>query len=50
MGNETVAPELDGHNNGPDNVGIGVADLSAVIDFFRELGFELEGRATIEGE
>ncbi|WP_226469650.1 VOC family protein [Luteimonas panaciterrae] len=33
-----------------DNVGIVVADLAATIDFFRELGLELEGRATIEGE
>ena len=33
-----------------DNVGIVVADLGGTIDFFRELGLELEGRATIEGE
>ena len=33
-----------------DNVGIVVDDLAATIEFFRELGFELEGRATIEGE
>ena len=33
-----------------DNVGIVVEDLDATIDFFRELGLELEGRATIEGE
>src|ERR1700759_4411121 len=33
-----------------DNVGIVVDDLKATIDFFRELGLELEGRATIEGE
>ena len=33
-----------------DNVGIVVEDLDAAIDFFRELGLELEGRATIEGE
>ena len=33
-----------------DNVGIVVDDLAATIDFFRELGLELEGRATIEGE
>ncbi len=33
-----------------DNVGIVVDDLTAAIDFFRELGLELEGRATIEGE
>ncbi len=33
-----------------DNVGIVVDDLEATIDFFRELGLELEGRATVEGE
>jgi catechol 2,3-dioxygenase-like lactoylglutathione lyase family enzyme len=33
-----------------DNVGIVVDDLTAAVDFFRELGLELEGRATIEGE
>src|SRR4051812_21465802 len=33
-----------------DNVGIVVDDLAATIDFFGELGLELEGRATIEGE
>jgi catechol 2,3-dioxygenase-like lactoylglutathione lyase family enzyme len=33
-----------------DNVGIVVDDLDATIDFFRALGLELEGRATIEGE
>ena len=33
-----------------DNVGIVVEDLDATIDFFRELGLELEGKATIEGE
>src|SRR4026209_1347007 len=33
-----------------DNVGIVVDDLAATIDFFRELGLEVEGRATIEGE
>ena len=33
-----------------DNVGIVVDDLEATIDFFGELGLELEGRATIEGE
>jgi catechol 2,3-dioxygenase-like lactoylglutathione lyase family enzyme len=33
-----------------DNVGIVVDDIEAAIDFFRELGLELEGRATIEGE
>ena len=33
-----------------DNVGIVVDDLPATIDFFRELGLELEGQATVEGE
>src|SRR5881392_1561201 len=33
-----------------DNVGIVVDDLGATINFFRELGLELEGRATIEGD
>lgn len=33
-----------------DNVGIVVDDLGMAIDFFRELGLELEGRAAIEGE
>jgi catechol 2,3-dioxygenase-like lactoylglutathione lyase family enzyme len=33
-----------------DNVGIVVDDLAATIDFFRELGLELEGRTTVEGE
>ena len=33
-----------------DNVGIVVEDLAATIDFFRELGLELEGQGTIEGE
>jgi catechol 2,3-dioxygenase-like lactoylglutathione lyase family enzyme len=33
-----------------DNVGIVVEDLAAAIEFFRELGLELEGRATVEGE
>jgi catechol 2,3-dioxygenase-like lactoylglutathione lyase family enzyme len=33
-----------------DNVGIVVDDLDATIAFFRELGLELEGRATVEGE
>lgn len=33
-----------------DNIGIVVEDLEETIDFFRELGLELEGRATIEGE
>jgi catechol 2,3-dioxygenase-like lactoylglutathione lyase family enzyme len=33
-----------------DNIGIVVDDLGQTIDFFQELGLELEGRATIEGE
>src|SRR5580704_14478382 len=33
-----------------DNVGIVVNDLGGAIDFFLDLGLELEGRATIEGE
>ncbi len=32
------------------NVGIVVDDLDETIDFLLELGLELEGRATIEGE
>src|ERR671928_445493 len=33
-----------------DNVGIVVESLDAAVSFFAELGLELEGRATIEGE
>jgi catechol 2,3-dioxygenase-like lactoylglutathione lyase family enzyme len=33
-----------------DNVGIVVEDLPATIAFFRELGLELEGQGTVEGE
>ena len=33
-----------------DNVGIVVEDLRAAIDFFQELGLELEGQATIDEE
>ena len=33
-----------------DNVGIVVDDLEATIAFFGEIGLDLEGRATIEGE
>ena len=33
-----------------DNVGIVVDDLAATIEFFSELGLELEWRATIEGD
>jgi catechol 2,3-dioxygenase-like lactoylglutathione lyase family enzyme len=32
-----------------DNVGIVVNDLDAAIDFFVEIGLELEGRGTFEG-
>lgn len=32
-----------------DNVGIVFDDLEAGIEFFMELGMELEGRATVEG-
>jgi catechol 2,3-dioxygenase-like lactoylglutathione lyase family enzyme len=33
-----------------DNVGIVVDDLPAAIAFFRELGLELEGQATVDGD
>jgi catechol 2,3-dioxygenase-like lactoylglutathione lyase family enzyme len=33
-----------------DNVGIVVEAIDAAIEFFTELGLELEGRASIEGE
>jgi len=33
-----------------DNVGIVVEDIDAAIEFFTELGLELEGRAPIAGE
>jgi catechol 2,3-dioxygenase-like lactoylglutathione lyase family enzyme len=33
-----------------DNVGIVVESLDAAIAFFAELGLELEGRGTVEGE
>jgi catechol 2,3-dioxygenase-like lactoylglutathione lyase family enzyme len=33
-----------------DNVGIVVDDLDGTIDFLSELGLELEGRTTIDGE
>jgi catechol 2,3-dioxygenase-like lactoylglutathione lyase family enzyme len=44
--------ELTGHMaiKRMDNVGIVVEDLAATVEFFRELGLELEGRGTIEGE
>lgn len=32
-----------------DNVGIVVEDIDAAVEFFSELGLELEGRAPIEG-
>ncbi|HZX53878.1 MAG TPA: hypothetical protein VFE86_04320 [Ilumatobacteraceae bacterium] len=33
-----------------DNVGIVVEDLVAAIEFFGELGLELEGQGLVEGE
>ena len=33
-----------------DNIGIVVESLDAAVAFFSELGLELEGRATIEGD
>src|SRR5918911_449165 len=33
-----------------DNVGIVVDDLVATIEFFQELGLELEGQATVDGD
>ncbi|PCE27508.1 glyoxalase [Paraburkholderia acidicola] len=33
-----------------DNVGIVVEDMDATIEFFTELGLDLEGRAPIEGD
>ena len=33
-----------------DNVGIVVEDINAALEFFTELGLELEGRAPIEGD
>ena len=33
-----------------DNVGIVVEDLDAAIEFFGELGLDLEGRAPVEGD
>ena len=33
-----------------DNVGIVVEDLEGAIEFFRELGLDLEGRGMVEGE
>lgn len=33
-----------------DNVGIAVESLDVAVAFFEELGLELEGRATVEGD
>src|SRR3954465_4065333 len=33
-----------------DNVGIVVEDLVAAIEFFQEIGLELEGQMVVEGE
>ncbi len=33
-----------------DNVGIVVEDIDSAIEFFTELGLELEGRAPVEGD
>jgi catechol 2,3-dioxygenase-like lactoylglutathione lyase family enzyme len=33
-----------------DNMGIVVEDLAAAVEFFRELGMELEGTGMVEGE
>ena len=33
-----------------DNVGIVVEDLNAAVEFFTELGLDLEGRAPVEGD
>lgn len=33
-----------------DHVGITVSDLNAAIEFFRDIGLELEGRSPVEGE
>jgi len=33
-----------------DNVGIVVEDLDSAVEFFKELGLALEGRALVEGE
>lgn len=33
-----------------DNIGIVVESLDTVVPFFEELGFKLEGRATIKGD
>jgi catechol 2,3-dioxygenase-like lactoylglutathione lyase family enzyme len=33
-----------------DHAGVVVEDLAAAVAFFEELGLELEGEATVEGE
>lgn len=33
-----------------DNIGIVVEDMAVMVDFFRELGLELQGQGMIEGE
>ena len=33
-----------------DNIGIVVEDIDAAIEFFTELGLDLEGRRRVEGE
>jgi hypothetical protein len=33
-----------------DNVGIVVEDIDAAIEFFAELGLELEGRGRVQGD
>jgi hypothetical protein len=33
-----------------DNVGIVVEDMDTVISFFTKIGFDLEGRMTVEGD
>lgn len=33
-----------------DNIGIVVSDLNPVIEFFHDLGLELEGRTLVEGD
>ena len=33
-----------------DNMGIVVEDLDTTVEFFQDLGLELEGRTTVEGE
>src|SRR3954454_8286267 len=50
-------PDVPGQRRGGDmalkrmdNVGIVVESLDTAISFFAELGLELEGRATVEGE